>query len=200
MANVQVPDNPEYSELLRIIETKDLVHADIINPPLKTLLLNTAYLYRRYQELLESINKMATDNTYGGEDLSAEATVEDGAAQFTVLQKTSSTAQDTNLFSKPITGLRKGLYSLLIRLKASAVTDGNGLVKIQVSEGGSVIETRTITAKMFESANKYQIFGMNVDLSDSATITATLLKNSANITVSIDYIMLQPAQTAITSL
>ncbi len=200
MANVQVPDNPEYSELLRIIETNDLVHADIINPPLKTLLLNTAYLYRRYQELLESINKMATDNTYGGEDLSAEATVEDSAAQFTVLQKTSSTAQDTNLFSKPINGLRKGLYSLLIRLKASANTDGNGLVKIQVSEGGSVIETRTITAKMFEAANKYQIFGMNVDLSDSATITAVLLMNSANITVSIDYIMLQPAQTAITSL
>ena len=57
MANVQVPDTPEYSELLRIIETNDLVHADIINPPLKTLLLNTAYLYRRYQEMLESINK-----------------------------------------------------------------------------------------------------------------------------------------------
>ena len=43
-------------------------------------------------------------------------------------------------------------------------------------------------------------FGLNVELNDTVTITARLLKNSANITVSVDYVMLQPAQTAITSL
>ena len=53
---------------------------------------------------------------------------------------------------------------------------------------------------MFEKAGTFQTFGLNVELSDTATITATLLKNSANITVSVDYVMLQPAQTAITSL
>ena len=59
MANVPIPENPEYSEIMRIIETTDLVHADIINPPLKTLILNTAYLYRRYQEIVDSMEAMA---------------------------------------------------------------------------------------------------------------------------------------------
>ena len=53
---------------------------------------------------------------------------------------------------------------------------------------------------MFEKSNTFQTFGLNIDLLDTATITATLLKNSANIAVSVDYVMLQPAQTAITSL
>ena len=62
-------------------------------------------------------------------------------------------------------------------------------------------EVRTITAKMFEKAGAYQTFGMNVECAtDSLSVSVTLLKNSANITVSVDYIMLQPAQTAITSL
>ena len=57
-----------------------------------------------------------------------------------------------------------------------------------------------MAANMFERAGVYQTFGLNVELNDTATITARLLKNSANITVSVDYVMLQPAQTAITSL
>ena len=63
-----------------------------------------------------------------------------------------------------------------------------------------MLETRTITSQMFEKSNTFQTFGLNIDLLDTATITATLLKNSANIAVSVDYVMLQPAQTAITSL
>ena len=53
---------------------------------------------------------------------------------------------------------------------------------------------------MFERAGIFQTFGLNVELNDTVTITAKMLKNSANITVSVDYVMLQPAQTAITSL
>ncbi len=195
MANVPIPENPEYSEIMRIIETTDLVHADIINPPLKTLILNTAYLYRRYQEIVDSMEAMASGYIYGGADLSQEATVVDSTAEFPVLRKVSSTAANTSLFSKQI-NLRKGLYSLLIRLKVSGNTDGNRLVKLQAGS-----EVRTITAKMFEKAGAYQTFGMNIECaSESLSVSATLLKNSANITVSIDYIMLQPAQTAITSL
>ncbi len=195
MANVPIPENPEYSEIMRIIETTDLVHADIINPPLKTLILNTAYLYRRYQEIVDSMEAMASGYIYGGTDLSQEATVVDSTAEFPVLRKVSSTAANTSLFSKQI-NLRKGLYSLLIRLKVSGNTDGNGLVKLQAGS-----EVRTITAKMFEKAGAYQTFGMNVECAtDSLSVSVTLLKNSANITVSVDYIMLQPAQTAITSL
>lgn len=200
MANVIIPDSPEFSEVLRIIETKDLVHADVINPLFRTLLLNTVYLNKRVTEMKERIETLATDNTYGGTDLSAEATVTDSGAQFNVIRKTSSTASAQTLFSKSVEGLRKGLYSLLIRLKASSITDGNRLIELKVTSGGTVRETRTITSQMFEKSNTFQTFGLNIDLLDTATITATLLKNSANIVVSVDYVMLQPAQTAITSL
>ena len=200
MANVIIPDAPEFSEILRIIETKDLVHADVVNPLFRTLLLNTVYLNKRVTEMKERIETLATDNTYGGTDLSAEATVTDGSAQFNVIRKTSSTASAQTLFSKSVEGLRKGLYSLLIRLKASSITDGNGLIELKVTSGGTVLETRTITSQMFEKSNTFQTFALNIDLLDTATITATLLKNSANIAVSVDYVMLQPAQTAITSL
>lgn len=200
MANVIIPDAPEFSEVLRIIETKDLVHADVVNPLFRTLLLNTVYLNKQVTEMKERIETLATDNTYGGTDLSAEATVTDGCAQFNVIRKTSSTASAQTLFSKSVEGLRKGLYSLLIRLKASSITDGNGLIELKATSGGTVIETRTITSQMFEKSNTFQTFGLNIDLLDTATITATLLKNSANIAVSVDYVMLQPAQTAITSL
>ena len=163
MANVVIPDSIEFSEILRIIETKDLVHADVVNPLFKTLLLNTVYLNRHMTEMLERIETLATDNTYGGTELSAEATVTDANAQFAVIKKTSSTASTQILFSKPIEKLRKGLYSLLLRLKVTSITDSNGLIELKVTSGGTVLETRTITAQMFEKAGTFQTFGLNVE-------------------------------------
>lgn len=87
MANVVIPDSIEFSEILRIIETKDLVHADVVNPLFKTLLLNTVYLNRHMTEMFERIETLATDNTYGGTELSAEATVTDANAQFAVIKR-----------------------------------------------------------------------------------------------------------------
>ena len=66
MANVVIPENPEFNEALRIIETKDLVHADVVNPMFRTLLLNTIYLERRVAKMIERIDTLAIDNTYGG--------------------------------------------------------------------------------------------------------------------------------------
>lgn len=195
MANVVIPENPEFNEALRIIETKDLVHADVVNPMFRTLLLNTIYLERRVAKMIERI-----DNTYGGPELSADANIVDASAQFSVIRKTSSTASVQTLFQKAIDGLRKGLYSLLIRVKVSSNSNNGGLIELNVTSGGTILETRTITASMFERAGVFQTFGLNVELGDTVTITAKLLKNSANITVSVDYVMLQPAQTAITSL
>lgn len=198
MSNVVIPDNPEYTEILREIETTDLVHADVMNPLLRTLLLNTVYLYRKVTKLKEQIDKMATDNTYGGSNLS-NITMIDSEAQFEVIRKTSSSSTSQLLFEKTV-NVRKGLYSVLIRLKVSSIADGNDLIQIKVtSSNGTTIEGRVITAKVFEASNVYQTFGFNADIGD-ATITAILLKNKANITVSVDYMMLQPAQTAITSL
>ena len=53
---------------------------------------------------------------------------------------------------------------------------------------------------MFGKIDAFQTFGMNAELDDSSVISSVLLKNSGNITVSIDYVILQSAQTAITSL
>ena len=164
---------------------------------LKMLLV---YLERRVAKMIERIDTLATDNTYGGLELSVDANIADASAQFSVIRKTSSTATVQTLFSKAIDGLRKGLYSLLIRLKVNANSDSGGLIELSVTSGGTILETRIITAKMFERAGIFQTFGLNVELNDTVTITAKMLKNSANITVSVDYVMLQPAQTAITSL
>ena len=89
---------------------------------------------------------------------------------------------------------------MLIRVKVSSNSNNGRLIELNVTSGGAILETRTITANMVERAGVYQTFGLNVELTDTVTITARLLKNSANITVSVDYVMLQPAQTAITSL
>ena len=91
MANVVIPENPEFNEALRIIETKDLVHADVVNPMFRTLLLNTIYLERRVAKMIERIDTLAIDNTYGGPELSADANIVDASAQFSVIRKTSST-------------------------------------------------------------------------------------------------------------
>ena len=162
MANVVIPENPEFNEILRIIETKDLVHADVVNPMFRTLLLNTIYLERRVAKMIERIDTLATDNTYGGLELSVDANIADASAQFSVIRKTSSTATVQTLFSKAIDGLRKGLYSLLIRLKVNANSDSGGLIELSVTSGGTILETRIITAKMFERAGIFQTFGLNV--------------------------------------
>ena len=87
MANVVIPENPEFNEALRIIETKDLVHADVVNPMFRTLLLNTVYLERRVAKMIERIDTLAIDNTYGGPELSADANIVDASAQFSVIRK-----------------------------------------------------------------------------------------------------------------
>lgn len=200
MANIVIPDNPSYSEVVPIIETTDPVHADIVNPVFKRLLINEAYLNRKIMELQKLIDKVASDNIWGGVNLSSAATIADSAAQYTVIRKTSSATQEQSLFSVPVSGIRKGLYSILVRLKANQNLNGNGLIELKVTSGGTVQKKRTIMARMFGKADTFQTFGMNAEMDDSAVISAILLKNSDNITVSIDYVILQSAQTAITSL
>ena len=158
MANVVIPENPEFNEALRIIETKDLVHADVVNPMFRTLLLNTIYLERRVAKMIERIDTLAIDNTYGGPELSADANIVDASAQFSVIRKTSSTASVQTLFQKAIDSLRKGLYSLLIRVKVNSNSNNGGLIELNVTSGGAILETRTITASMFERAGVYQTF------------------------------------------
>ena len=76
----------------------------------------------------------------------------------------------------------------MIRVKVNSNSNNGGLIELNVTSGGAILETRTITANMFERAGVYQTFGLNVELNDTVTITARLLKNSANITVSVDYV------------
>ena len=113
MANIVIPDNPSYSEVVPIIETTDPVHADIVNPVFKRLLINEAYLNRRIMELQKLIDKAASDNIWGGTNLSSAATIADSAAQYTVIRKTSSATQEQSLFSVPVS-IRSGKASVSI--------------------------------------------------------------------------------------
>lgn len=202
MSNFLIPDDPVFSDAIRQIETEDAVHANIVNPMFRTLLINTVFLKKMCDTLSENLAKAQTDNTYGGKNLSAEANIQETDAQFPVLKKVSSTASQVSLFNLSISNedIRKGLYSLIIRMKVSKINDSSGLLNIKVKSNGLVLEERTITASMFESENKYQMLGFNVEVVGPFTIEAILLANSANITTCIDYVMLQPTHTTITSL
>lgn len=202
MGNFIIPQNPAFSDVMRMIETTDSVHADVVNPMFRTLLLDAVFLNNKCKRLEEELAKAQTDNTYGGTALSEQATVAEADAQYPVLAKTSSTASPQPLFSLsiPQEDIRKGYYSLTLRAKVSSVSNSTGLINIKVKSNGTLLEERTITASKFSEANRYKMVGFNVEVPGPLTIEATLLANSANIKVSIDYVMLQPAHTAITSL
>lgn len=199
MANHILPDKPEFNSAVRLIETEDPVHADIVNPLVRTLLLNEVHLFNRIEAMQKLLDNMATDNTYGGTALSSEATVTDAAAEFAVIRKTSSTAQELQLFTKTVE-MRKGSYGFIIRMKVSNNIDANPLVRITISSNGQILEQRTVTSRKFISANKYQALGFNVDVEGPVTVNAVLLKNSANLVLSVDYIMFQPAQPTFSAL
>lgn len=202
MGNFVIPQNPAFSDVMRMIETTDSVHADVVNPMFRTLLLDAVFLNNKCKRLEEELAKAQTDNTYGGTALSDQATVVEEDAQYPVLAKTSSTASPQPLFSLtiPQEDIRKGYYSLTLRAKVSSVSDSAGLINVKVKSNGALLEERTITASKFAEANRFRTVGFNVEVPGSLTIEATLLANSANIKVSVDYVMLQPAHTAITSL
>lgn len=135
---------------------------------------------------------------YGGTELDAAATTSDANAQYPIISK--STASTGALFTKTITDLPKGNYSVMVRMKISAVTSSANVFKITVTDG-TVVTTKYIRPNMLSAANSYATLGFTVE-HNSSSISIAMSVNSAlsGATVGIDYLTIAPAFTAVAAI
>lgn len=135
---------------------------------------------------------------YGGLSLDPNATTTDTSAQYNTIALSTTTA-DTVAFSKVLTDLPKSRYSVMIRLKISANTDKNNILKIECGDTEG-LKTYYIKPSMFTSADVFQSFGFTVDHnSNSFTVKLSVGTALDGVTVNIDYLAISPTFTAITS-
>lgn len=205
MANFIIPDEPAFSDTVRKVETTDPVHADIVNPVFEALLLNSVYLYKRCKNLETELEKAKTGITYGGNELSSDANIEDDKAQYPVIQKTlSNEVQELFHMTRK---LPQGIYAIMLRAKVSDNTPTESIISIKAktnNDSGTLIKEVQIKPNMFIENNKFQTVGFLLDFdvnkNDELFISASLLAGTSAVTVSIDYILLSPAYTAVSSM
>ena len=135
----------------------------------------------------------------GGTNLSAEATINDEEAEYPVLSKNANSISEITLFSKSLT-LKIGTYSVMIRMKVSDIS-----VKIRKgSSVGEIIKEIRISPNMFDANNKYKILGTIVDFGEvkkgtKMYIEASIMKTTIMETVTIDYMLVNPAYTSVSA-
>lgn len=135
---------------------------------------------------------------YGGTALDSKATTTDDKAQYKAIAISTATAS-TSAFSKVLTDLPKGKYSVMIRMKISAISSSGNIIKVQCGDT-SALKTFYVKPNMFTSANTYQTFGFTVDhTTTSFTANLSIGTALASQTVTIDYIAIAPTFTAISS-
>lgn len=141
----------------------------------------------------------------GGTALSPEATVNDDKARFPVIQKTSQPSGEVKIFETTVP-LRAGLYSIMFRVKISDNTGTDNLISIKAkvnSNEGTLINEAHIKPKMFSNKDKYQTFGfcINADIlkTDKVFLSMNLLSSQKREIVSLDYVVVGPTYTSITS-
>lgn len=67
-------NTPEFSEIIKILETTDPGHADILNEPLKKLFQNTLVIRDAIQELIQDLSALQTelgDHTHSADDITS---------------------------------------------------------------------------------------------------------------------------------
>ena len=135
---------------------------------------------------------------YGGTALDSKGTTADSAAQYNTIALSTATANASG-FSKVLTDLPKGKYSVMIRMKISANSSSGNIIKVQAGDTNA-LKTFYVRPNMFTAANTYQTFGFTVDHT-TTSFTAKLLIGTAlsGVTVNIDYLSIAPAFTAISS-
>lgn len=135
---------------------------------------------------------------YGGTSLDSKGTTADSAAQYNTIALSTATANASG-FSKALTDLPKGKYSVMIRMKISANSSSGNIIKVQAGDTNA-LKTFYVRPNMFTAANTYQTFGFTVDHT-TTSFTAKLLIGTAlsGVTVNIDYLSIAPAFTAISS-
>lgn len=133
----------------------------------------------------------------GGEDLGGAApSGSDSSAQFTTVP-ISLTTTSTTLANFTLDDLPLGMYSILIRLKLSAVSSSSKVLQLKAGS-----DTFQIAPNMLSSANKYCTIGFIASHTSKGALTVSLKRNTTTIngvSGALDYIMVTPAATAIYS-
>lgn len=135
---------------------------------------------------------------YGGTKLDSKGTTSDSSAEYNTIALSTATANASG-FSKVLTDLPKGKYSVMVRMKISANSSSGNIIKVQAGDTNA-LKTFYVRPNMFTAANTYQTFGFTVDHT-TTSFTAKLLIGTAlsGVTVNIDYLSIAPAFTAISS-
>ena len=159
----------------------------------------------RVDEILAKVEK-ASGIYIGGTLLSEEATTEDSGAEYTVLKKSSSKVSDIPLFSCE-SKLKMGTYAVMIRAKVSDVSKTENLIRLQIRKGisGDIIKEVLISPDMFEKNNKYKVIGTVVEFGDikkgtKMCIEASIIKTTVSETITVDYVLINPAYTSISAI
>lgn len=151
-----------------------------------------------WNEIIDKPEIFDAMRIYGGINLDAAGTTSDANAQYPIISK--STASTGALFTKTITDLPKGNYSVMVRMKISAVTSSANVFKITVTDG-TVVTTKYVRPNMLSAANSYATLGFTVE-HNSSSISIAMSVNSAlsGATVGIDYLAIAPAFTAVAAI
>lgn len=155
---------------------------------------------------IKDLNGSGTGGEYiGGAALSSEATGTDSKAQYAVIIKTASSSSQA-LFAIA-SKFPPGTYSIMLRMKVSNITVADNLVDIVAkvnTASGTQLKEVYIKPSMFSAADKFQTIGFVVDFDagkeNSLYLAATLLACSTAVTVTIDYVLIAPAYTAVSSI
>ena len=141
----------------------------------------------------------------GGTKLSSEATTVDNNAQFKIISKSNNSSSDTDLFKVNIKKLEIGTYSIMLRMKLSNVTGTNPVLNIKVftdNASGTLLAEQNIYPKHFE-ANKFRTVGFNVNFDTKKNtvmhVECKAPSNSESNTIGIDYILVSPSFTSLSS-
>lgn len=187
MSNFYIPDQPPFTEEMRRIEVEDQVHEAVVNPMFEKLLYNSVYLKRK---LDESYNSLGGPNLPGNK-------VTDPDAQYNPVEKSGD---ETGQIFTADTPLKKGLYSVAIRLKVSDVSSAENILKLDITDGDKAL-TKYIKPQMLKKANTYTTIGCAAECtSGTLGITLSIDKVWTGQTVRVDYVTIAPAMVSISSL
>ena len=126
----------------------------------------------------------------GGTNLSTEATINDEEAEYPVLSKNASSISEITLFSKSL-ALKIGTYSVMIRMKVSDISKTDSVISVKIRKGsytGEIIKEIRISPNMFDANKGTKMY-----------IEASILKTTIMETVTIDYMLVNPAYTSVSA-
>ena len=151
-----------------------------------------------WNEIIDKPEIFDAMRIYGGTNLDAAGTTSDANAQYPIISK--STASAGAIFNKSITDLPKGNYSVMVRMKVSAITSPSNIFKLVVTDG-SVATTRYIKPNMFAANNTYATIGFNVEhTANTFSVALSVNASLAGQTVGVDYLAIAPAFTAVSAI